>query len=453
MPSRKVNGTSVLARVVVPIRKLLRASVEAACSPLPPRAADPCERPLTPRGEGGTATLSHCGHMTPYRGVLTRPAPPDGEAVLRRLMRQSRKVLADALTRARTRSGEVTWLEAREPAPIRPSARRSVGAGARGAEQGVQRLPSRQSHASAKPRSVSGRGLTAVFGGCVLSCLVPDVAKAPLGHAYAAVERVSIEVAPPPPVPAVNVELFASLALRPTSDDEPQRKDTISDEMLRFGSREISRQLVGTILRAALATEVDPVYLFALADKESSFVPGIRAATSSAEGLFQFIDSTWLDTVKTFGARHGLEAEAAALQQAEERAGALDAPTRTRILDLRRDPYVAAVMAAEMLKRDRADIAFKVGRDLTRTELYLAHFLGPQEAARFIALRQRAQRQSASRAFPAAARANRGIFFARHGRRQRGLAVADVYGLLTQQIDARAARFEHVMAFAADARM
>ena len=130
-----------------------------------------------------------------------------------------------------------------------------------------------------------------------------------------------------------------------------------------------------------------------------------------------------------------------------------DPQLRARVLDLRRDPYIAAVMAAEMLKRDRADIALRVGRDLTRTELYLAHFLGPQDAARFIALRDRAHKQNASRVFRAAARANRSIFFARSGRRSKGLAVADVYGRLDHMIDSRAARFQNVMAFAADARL
>ncbi len=53
--------------------------------------------------------------------------------------------------------------------------------------------------------------------------------------------------------------------------------------------------------------------MMALADKESSFIPHNKAATSSAEGLFQFIAGTWLEAVRSFGAKHGYDAEAAAI--------------------------------------------------------------------------------------------------------------------------------------------
>src|SRR5215212_813795 len=78
------------------------------------------------------------------------------------------------------------------------------------------------------------------------------------------------------------------------------------DELLRFGRVRIPRRLVQTILRAADATGVDPTYMMALADKESSFIADNKAATSSAEGLFQFIEKTWLEMRLRPEIRHGV---------------------------------------------------------------------------------------------------------------------------------------------------
>ncbi|MDB5511034.1 MAG: lytic transglycosylase catalytic [Enterovirga sp.] len=221
------------------------------------------------------------------------------------------------------------------------------------------------------------------------------------------------------------------------------------EEFLRFGSRGVPRRLVETVVKAALATQVDPIYLMALADKESSFRIEVKASTSSAQGLFQFIDRTWLDVVRTFGPRHGLAAEAALIETVDNRITVADEAERTRILALRRDPYLSAVMAAEMLRRDAAQIGFRIGRGLTPTEMYLAHFLGLQDAARFIALRETKRGQSATAAFPAAARANVGIFFERGRRgRRKGLSVPEVYAKIDRMIDTRLTMFRPVMEFA-----
>ena len=70
------------------------------------------------------------------------------------------------------------------------------------------------------------------------------------------------------------------------------------------------RQIDSGTAHAAQATSVDFNYLLAQAEVESAMNPTARAATSSATGLYQFIDSTWLDTVKKHGPRFGLGAVA-----------------------------------------------------------------------------------------------------------------------------------------------
>ena len=56
--------------------------------------------------------------------------------------------------------------------------------------------------------------------------------------------------------------------------------------------------VTGAIRQAARLTGADFEYLLATAQVESNLNPNAQAATSSARGLFQFIEQTWLDTMK-----------------------------------------------------------------------------------------------------------------------------------------------------------
>ncbi len=226
--------------------------------------------------------------------------------------------------------------------------------------------------------------------------------------------------------------------------NDPALEVRAPTETLRFDRVAIPRWLVETILRAASETGVDPVYLMALADKESSFLPEAKAATSSAEGLFQFLNQTWLELVRDFGPRHGLAAESTAIEARGGQLSIADAEVRERVLALRRDPYTAAVMAGEMMKRDRARVEQRLGRELKRSECYLAHFFGAASAGRFMALADGKPKQSAAAAFRSAAQANRSLFFARNGKKLRGLTVAEVYARLDDMIDRRLDRFRTV---------
>src|SRR4051794_15702179 len=90
----------------------------------------------------------------------------------------------------------------------------------------------------------------------------------------------------------------------------------LGGETLTFEQMRVPRWLTETVVRAAQVTGVDPAYLMALADKESSLLPDNKARTSSAEGLFQFIESTWLEVLRRYGPKHGFVAEAEAIQMA-----------------------------------------------------------------------------------------------------------------------------------------
>src|SRR5574338_506543 len=110
------------------------------------------------------------------------------------------------------------------------------------------------------------------------------------------------------------------------------------------------------IQRGAQATGVDFSLLVETARRESAMNPSAQARTSSATGLFQFIDSTWLDMVRRHGAAHGLGQYANALSH-----GA-DAETRREILALRSNPEIAARMAGELTRENAETLQAQLGR-------------------------------------------------------------------------------------------
>ncbi|WP_336485489.1 transglycosylase SLT domain-containing protein [Methylobacterium nigriterrae] len=221
------------------------------------------------------------------------------------------------------------------------------------------------------------------------------------------------------------------------------------NDILEFGPMRIRRHLVQTIVRAAQTVQTDPVLLMAVADKESSFITAVQAKTSSATGLYQFIERTWLGVLRDFGSKYGLAQEAGlVVNDANDKPSVADPAERARILEMRRDPYLSALMAGEMLKRDAARIALRIGRELSLGEVYLAHFLGPDDAEAFLAKVVDKPKAAAAQLLPGPARANRSIFFAagRGRRKAASLSVAQVHEKFEAMMSARGQRYRDVRA-------
>src|ERR1051326_8110165 len=103
-------------------------------------------------------------------------------------------------------------------------------------------------------------------------------------------------------------------------------------------------------------------YLLSQARIESSLNPDAHARTSSATGLFQFIEQTWLGMVKQHGAAHGLGAAADAIQRGRNgHYYVTDPAMRQQILDLRRQPEAASAMAAELASDNGRYLATRLG--------------------------------------------------------------------------------------------
>lgn len=192
------------------------------------------------------------------------------------------------------------------------------------------------------------------------------------------------------------------------------------------GVRAAGGRVVGALEAAARATGVDFGYLLRTARRESSLNPDARARTSSAAGLFQFVEQTWLATVKRHGANHGYGQFAEMITQSGGRYRAVSAEARQAVLDLRFDPRAAALMAGELTNDSAAYIRGRIGRQPTGGELYAAHFLGPAGCARLIEARDANPGASAVALFPDAAGANRSIFY----RSGRPASVSEVYANL-----------------------
>lgn len=189
-------------------------------------------------------------------------------------------------------------------------------------------------------------------------------------------------------------------------------------------------RVTGAIRQASQATGASFNYLLATAQVESGLDPQAGAATSSARGLFQFIEQTWLATMKQSGSALGYGRYAAAITQtASGRYEVADAALHGEILKLRNDPAANAVMAGAFTRTNAAQLTQQLGRAPSEGELYIAHFLGSGGAARLITFAANNPTAKATDFFANAAHANPSIFYDRTTGAAR--SVAQVRDILT----------------------
>ena len=174
--------------------------------------------------------------------------------------------------------------------------------------------------------------------------------------------------------------------------------NTLQNNALAALSRMAPQGVSHAIQQASSETGVDFAYLLQQAQAESSFDVDAKAKTSSASGLYQFIESTWMSMVDKYGEKYGLDTKG---------------KSRAEILDLRNDPKTASFMAAEFASENQKFLQTHVNEnvEIGSTELYFAHFLGAGKAAAFLNARQADGSQPAAVLFPKAASANKNVFF------------------------------------------
>lgn len=157
---------------------------------------------------------------------------------------------------------------------------------------------------------------------------------------------------------------------------------------------------------------VDFNYLLQTAMRESSLDPQAKARSSSAVGLFQFLEGTWLQVMKQEGPRLGYQNYSDAITETADGDFVIrDPKLKAEVLKLREDPQIAADLAAAFTKSNGDFLNQRFGRMPSPGELYIAHFLGAKGAEKMFTAGLQNPDQIAAKLFPKQASANPAIFY------------------------------------------
>ena len=170
--------------------------------------------------------------------------------------------------------------------------------------------------------------------------------------------------------------------------------------------------LKNTIMAAARMVGVDERLMGVMAAIESGFRTSVKAGTSSATGLYQFISGTWNKMVSKYGPKYGIAPGTS--------------PT---------DARASALMGAEYIKENSEALKSVLNRPITDTDIYLAHFLGAGGAKKLLTADPNA---IAANLMPDAARANHDIFY---DKTDRPRTVAEVYAVVNDRVKSKGKQF------------
>jgi hypothetical protein len=215
-----------------------------------------------------------------------------------------------------------------------------------------------------------------------------------------------------------------------SSDCSPRSVDVARlRPALTIDGYDLPADIVKAIDAASAVSKVEFDYLLRAAALESSFNPGLEAATSSAAGLYQFVEQSWLHMMQAVGVELGFEDLVNAISTGE--GGVYEVTldeAREEILRLRYDAEMSAIFAGLFTRRNFEALTQLIEREPDASELYLAHVMGAWGAAEIIRLVETKPDAKANRHFRRAARANRSIFFHKD---KKPRTIAEVYEVLT----------------------
>jgi hypothetical protein len=176
----------------------------------------------------------------------------------------------------------------------------------------------------------------------------------------------------------------------------------------------IGNDVLAAIRLGSIRTGVDFSFLMELARVESNFNPTVRAPKSSATGLFQFKDYSWLEAIKAFGADYGLKDYATQVELSEDKEEGQQPIVRDslqlEVLALRVNPRLSTLLVAESIKRNLQELSDMIGREPRRADLYLSHLLGTTDAAIFLKALDEEPDAIAADIFPEAAARHSSVF-------------------------------------------
>lgn len=135
---------------------------------------------------------------------------------------------------------------------------------------------------------------------------------------------------------------------------------SLADDTVVVAGKKLKKEQVASVVSGASKNFVQKVV-----GVESSGNPTAKAATSSATGLGQFIDSTWLRMMKKY------KPDLVAGKSAEQ------------ILAMRTNPALSREMVGN-LATENGSALLRAGVPVNDSTLYLSHFLGPTDAIKVL---------------------------------------------------------------------
>jgi hypothetical protein len=214
-----------------------------------------------------------------------------------------------------------------------------------------------------------------------------------------------------------------------------------------IGGYVVERDIARYIQEASLSTGVNLRYLLAKAGQESSFSANARAGGTSATGIYQFTKVTWFELFMKNGAKYGYPSLAKKVSYSKRYGYRVKDPrARKKILSLRLDPRMSALLAAEYARSNQIFIEKNMKRSANSTDLYLSHFMGPVGAVTLLKAKADTPNKYAYEIFPQAAKANPRIFYKKSRKRKNPRTVSEVYNLIDRIFNKAISRFSNLPA-------
>lgn len=226
----------------------------------------------------------------------------------------------------------------------------------------------------------------------------------------ALVTTAALETSVQPVAEPDKIKPVIKAALAPVAEVIAEPLSLLPNSWRTYIKTDTQKGIFNATYTAATRVGVSPFYMQLMTRAESGHRP-IGTTLSSAAGPCQFIDSTWLYVLKTYGEQHGYKEFADAIVLRRGEYSVPDAKKRVTVMALRMNPRAAALMAAEYSRENHAIIRDAFPKlNITESHLYAAHFFGGGDVVKFIRNLQKTPNAIAAPDFKKPAAANPGIF-------------------------------------------
>jgi hypothetical protein len=189
------------------------------------------------------------------------------------------------------------------------------------------------------------------------------------------------------------VDAAMTCAMMRNAAMSPARVKNIADSLKAYlRAEKADPALIDILLEVSEKTETDFELLALKAMLESDLGRNTTNPTSTARGVFQYIETTWLSLMARYGERIGHKDYAESIKfdaiTKEPYVDRLSRHSRAEILKLRFDTRVSAMIKAYQMKDETPLMEiFKDSKKLSATDHYIAHMMGLGMAKDFYALK------------------------------------------------------------------